>query len=292
MQKVIEKAGVLIEAMPYIQAFRGETVVIKFGGSAMEDKACHDGILTDAAFLECVGLRPVIVHGGGKAISRRMAEDGLTPKFVNGLRFTDEATIQLVAEVLNHEVNVEIVETLIARGARATGLQGPSILRAEKKLGLSKAEQQPVDLGFVGKITAANPAPITACLEADIIPVITPLARGADGAVYNINADESAAAIAKAMRARKLVFLSDVPGLLRNPQDNSSVISTLKSNDVAGLIRDGVIAEGMLPKIQGALDALAAGVRKVHIVDGHIPHSLLLEIFTEEGIGTEIIQDE
>ncbi|MBI2440656.1 MAG: acetylglutamate kinase [Lentisphaerae bacterium] len=292
MQKIIKKAGVLIEAMPYIQAFRGETVVIKFGGSAMEDKACHDGILTDTAFLECVGLRPVVVHGGGKAISRRMASSGLKPSFVNGLRVTDASTMQLVEEVLNHEVNVEIVETLIARGARATGLQGPSILRAEKNLALDKTTNKPVDIGFVGRITGANPSPITACLEADMIPVITPLARGADGAVYNINADESAAAVAKAVRARKLVFLSDVPGLLRDPQNPDSVISTLNRTDVAELIRDGVITEGMLPKIQGALDALAAGVRKVHIVDGHIPHSLLLEIFTEKGIGTEIIQDE
>ncbi|MDD5677862.1 MAG: acetylglutamate kinase [Kiritimatiellae bacterium] len=292
MQKIIEKAGVLIEAMPYIQAFRGETVVIKFGGSAMEDKACHNGILTDTAFLECVGLRPIIVHGGGKAISRRMAEAGLQPVFVNGLRVTDEAAVHLVTEVLNHEVNVEIVETLIARGARATGIQGPSILRAEKAFSIDKVTGQPMDIGFVGKIIGIDPAPIAACLEAGMIPVITPLARGADGAVYNINADESAAAIARAVRARKLVFLSDVQGLLRDPQNPDSVISTLKRSAVEALIREGVIAGGMLPKIRGALDALAAGVRKVHVVDGRMPHSLLLEIFTDQGIGTEIIQDE
>lgn len=292
MQKIIEKASVLIEAMPYIQAFRGETVVIKFGGNAMEDKACHDGILTDTAFLECVGLRPIIVHGGGKAISRHMTAAGLPPVFVNGLRVTDAATMHLVAEVLNHEVNVEIVETLIARGARATGIQGPSILRAKKMFAIDKATGQPVDIGFVGKIIGVDPAPIAACLKADMIPVITPLARGTDGAVYNINADESAAAIAQAVRARKLVFLSDVPGLLRDPQNPDSVISTLKHSAVETLIRDGVIAGGMLPKIRGALDALAAGVRKVHIVDGRMPHSLLLEIFTDQGIGTEIIQDE
>ncbi len=292
MQKIIEKASVLIEAMPYIQSFRGETVVIKFGGSAMEDKASHDGILTDTAFLECVGLRPIIVHGGGKAISRRMTEKGLQPVFVNGMRVTDAATVHLVEEVLNHEVNVEIVETLIARGARATGIQGPSIMRAEKTFSHDKATGQPRDIGFVGKITDVDPAPIKACLEADMIPVITPLARGADGAVYNINADESAAAIARAVRARKLVFLSDVPGLLRDPQNADSIISTLKHSEVEKLIKDGVIAGGMLPKIRGALDALVAGVRKVHIVDGRMPHSLLLEIFTDQGIGTEIIQNE
>ena len=292
MQKIIEKASVLIEAMAFIQAFRGETVVIKFGGSAMEDKACHDGILTDTAFLECVGLRPIIVHGGGKAISRHMAKAGLQPNFVNGLRVTDQATVRLVEEVLNHEVNVEIVETLIAHGARATGIQGPSIIRAEKTFSMDKTTGRPVDIGFVGKITGTDPAPITACLEAGMIPVITPLARGANGEIYNINADESAAAIARAMRARKLIFLSDVPGLLRDPQNPESVISTLKRSDVESLIRDGVIAGGMLPKITGALNALSAGVRKVHIVDGRKPHSLLLEIFTDQGIGTEIIQNE
>jgi len=292
MQKIIEKAGVLIEAMPYIQAFRGETVVIKFGGSAMEDKACHDGILTDTAFLECIGLRPIIVHGGGKAISRRLAEASLPSTFVNGLRVTDAAAMRMVTEVLNHEVNVEIVETLIARGARAAGIQGPSILRAEKTFSIDKATGQPVDIGFVGKITGVDPAPIAACLAAGMIPVITPLARGADGAIYNINADESAAAIARAVRARKLVFLSDVPGLLRDQHDPASVMSTLKRNAVETLIREGVIAGGMLPKIRGALDALAAGVRKVHVVDGRMPHSLLLEILTDQGIGTEIIQDE
>lgn len=292
MHNLIEKTSVLIEAMPYIQAFRGEAVVIKFGGSAMEDKACHDGILTDTAFMECVGLRPVIVHGGGKAISRRMSEAGLQPAFVNGLRVTDQSAIRLVEQVLNHEVNVEIVETLVARGARAAGIQGPSILRATKAFSTDKTTGQPVDIGFVGKVSGVDPAPIKACLEADMIPVITPLGRGADGAIYNINADESAAAIAKAIRARKLVFLSDVPGLLRDPQDNSSIISTLKRSDVETLIRDGIIAGGMLPKITGALEALANGVRKVHIVDGRMPHSLLMEIFTDQGIGTEIIQDE
>lgn len=292
MEKIIEKAGVLIEAMPYIQAFRGEPIVIKFGGSAMEDKVCHANILADTAFLGCVGMRPVVVHGGGKAISRRMAQAGLQPAFVKGLRVTDKESIRLVAEVLNHEVNVEIIETLIACGAHAAGIQGPSILRAEKFMPLDDQSGQPVDLGFVGRITAVDTAPITACLQADIIPVITPLGRDAGGQVYNINADVAAAAIAKALPARKLVFLSDVPGILRDRNDPASIISTLQRQAVEALILNGVIDGGMLPKIQGALDALAAGVKKVHIIDGLLPHSLLLEIFTDQGIGTEIVQND
>jgi len=292
MKTLVDKANVLIEAMPYIQAFRGEAVVIKFGGSAMEDPACFDSILTDVAFMECVGLRPVVVHGGGKAISRRMAEKGLKPAFVGGRRVTDSDTIRLVEEVLNHEVNVEIVETLVKRGAHATGLHGPSLLRAEKLAFTDSQTGQSVDLGFVGRIVSVDQGPILACQHGEMIPVITPLARDAGGQVFNINADESAAAIAKAVKARKLVFISDVPGLMKDPQDPQSVISTLYHAEVEALIRNGTIAGGMLPKIQGALDALTAGVKKVHIVDGHLPHSLLLEIFTDKGIGTEIVHND
>lgn len=292
MQTIIEKAGVLIEAMPYIQAFRGETVVIKFGGSAMEQRACHDSILTDTAFMESAGLCPVVVHGGGKAISRRMQEQGMQPVFRNGLRMTDAAAIRLVAEVLNHEVNVEIVETLVARGARAVGIQGPSILRARKYTPLDAQTGQPVELGFVGQVAEVQTEPVRACLRAGMVPVITPLARDDAGQIYNINADEAAAALARALPARKLVFVSDVPGILRNPADPQSVISSLGRAEVEELIHRGIIAGGMLPKIQGALDALAAGVKKVHIIDGRLPHSLLLEIFTDQGIGTEIVQND
>lgn len=289
MQHLVAKADVLIEAMPYIQAFRGETVVIKFGGSAMEEKACHDGILTDIAFLECVGLKPVVVHGGGKAITRRMQQAGLKATFVKGLRVTDADAVRLVEEVLNHEVNPEIVETLVARGARAAGLQGPSILRAEKKWGQTHGAEPAMDLGFVGRITEVETGPIRACLAADMIPVITPLGRDAAGQIYNINADDAAAAVAKALTARKLVFLSDVPGLLRDPRDPASILSTIDEAEVGRLIAAGIIDGGMLPKIQGALNALTAGVKKVHIVDGRLAHSLLLEIFTDKGIGTEIV---
>lgn len=290
MKTIIEKADILIEAMPYIRAFRGEAIVIKFGGSAMEDKTCHDGILGDAAFLECAGLKPVIVHGGGRAISRRMTEAGIKANFINGLRVTDATVIRLVEEVMNHQVNVELVETLIACGAQATGIQGPSILRAEKFMPPDRQTRQALDLGFVGQVTGVDIAPIQACLRAGLIPVITPLGRDSAGTIYNINADDAAAAIARALPARKLVFLSDVPGLLKDREDPHSVISTLSRNDIDKLIHYGTIDGGMLPKIQGALDALTAGVGKVHIIDGRTPHSLLLEIFTDKGIGTEIVQ--
>lgn len=288
MKTLIEKTDVLLEAMPYIRLLRGKAVVIKFGGSAMENTNNNRSILADAAFMECVGIHPVIVHGGGEAISRKMIESGLKPKFVNGLRVTDVESMLLVEQVLNHEVNVEIVETLIANGAKATGLHGPGIISAEK---ITVQDGKKVDLGFVGRVAAVDTAPIMACLQSDIIPVITPLGRGPDGQVYNINADESAAAIAVAINAFKLVFLSDVPGVMRDPKDANSVISSLTRSEIETLIRDHVIQAGMIPKIQGALAAIAAGVKKVHIIDGHKLHSLLLEIFTDKGIGTEIIND-
>lgn len=290
MKELIDKASILLEAMPYIRLLRGKPVVIKFGGSVMEEHANCMNILADIAFMESVGIRPVIVHGGGKAISRKMAETGLKSVFVNGLRVTDRESILLVEKVLNHEVNVEIVETLVAKGAKAAGLHGPGIISAEK-MQTRGEDGSLVDLGFVGRVTAVDASQIAACLQADIIPVITPLGRGADGQIYNINADDSAAAIAKAINAFKLVFLSDVPGVMRDASDPRSIISSLTRSQIEILIRDRVIQAGMLPKIQGALSAIDAGVKKVHIVDGHLLHALLLEIFTDRGIGTEIIND-
>ena len=280
-----------MEAMPYIRLFRGKAVVIKFGGSAMENAENSRSILADIAFMECVGIWPVVVHGGGKAISRKMTEAGLQPKFINGLRVTDRDSIAVVERVLNHEVNVEIVETLIAKGAKAAGLHGPGIISAEKAKTLDEKSGAEIDLGLVGKVVAVDINPIMACLKADIIPVITPLGRGSDGQIYNINADNSATAIAVAINAAKLVFLSDVPGVMRNPKKADSIISSLKRSEIEKLICDGIIHAGMVPKIQGALSAIAAGVKKVHIIDGHVLHSLLLEIFTDKGIGTEIIND-
>lgn len=290
MQKVIEKADVLIEALPYIQRFRGEAVVVKFGGSAMEDKATVDGVLKDVAFMECVGLRPVIVHGGGKAISKRLKELGLKAQFVNGLRVTDEDTIRVVEQVLNNEVNPDIVQTLEEYGCKARGIHGEHILSATKHTVNDPKTGQLLDWGFVGEVAAVDVEPINAYLQARIVPVITPLGKGPDGQLYNINADEAAAAIAEKMAARKLVFLSDVPGVLLNPEDPESIVSTLDLREIEELIKRGVIAGGMLPKISGAIKALKAGVRKTHVIDSSMPHSLLLELFTDKGVGTEIVQ--
>lgn len=289
MQSVIEKAAVLIEALPYIQRFRGETVVVKFGGSIMEDAAGVNNILKDIAFMECVGLRPVIVHGGGKSISQKMKERGLKATFIKGLRVTDADAIGIVEEVLNHEVNPELVRTLESFGCKARGMHGDDILRVVKHTEKEPKTGKVLDWGYVGNVVEVDVAPIQAFLQAQITPVITPLGRGEDRHIYNVNADDAAAAIAKALKARKLVFLSDVPGLLANPQDADSRISTVKVKEVEALIKRKVIDGGMLPKITGAVNALKAGVRKTHIIDASLPHSLLLELFTDKGVGTEIV---
>lgn len=289
MQKAIEKADVLIEALPYIQKFRGETVVVKFGGSAMEDKACVENILKDIAFMECVGLCPVIVHGGGKAISQRMKEAGLRPTFVKGLRVTDEQSIGIVEEVLNREVNPMLVATLESFGCKARGIHGEHILAVTRHSERDPSTGAALDWGYVGDVTEVDIEPIKAYVQSQIVPLITPMGEGPDRKLYNINGDEAAAAIARKLQARKLVFLSDVPGLLQNPDDKTSIISTLRLGDVEELIRRGVIGGGMLPKIGGAIKALEAGVRKTHIIDAGMPHSLLLELFTDKGVGTEIV---
>jgi acetylglutamate kinase len=290
MQKVIEKADVLIEALPYIQRFRGETVVVKFGGSAMEDKDCVENVLKDVAFMECVGLRPVLVHGGGKAISQRMKESGLRPVFVKGLRVTDEESMRVVEEVLNNQVNPDIVQKLESYGCKSRGIHGEHILTVVKHTERDAQTGELLDWGYVGEVTGVDVEPVKAYLQAGITPVITPLGQDSSHKLYNVNADEAAAAIAERLAARKLVFLSDVPGLLENREDPTSILSTLKLNEVEGLIERGVIDGGMLPKVSGALKALKAGVRKTHIIDASLPHSLLLELFTDKGVGTEIVQ--
>ena len=289
MKKVIAKAEVLVEALPYIQRFRGETVVVKFGGSAMEEKACVESVLQDIAFMECVGLRPVVVHGGGKAINARMKEAGLKSLFIQGLRVTDEASMRIVEQVLNQEVNPDLVTTLESFGCKARGIHGEDILKVKKHTRRDATTGELLDWGFVGDVTELDAEPIKAYLQAGITPVITPLGRGTDRHIYNINADEAAGAIAERLQARKLVFLSDVPGLLSKLDDPTSLISTLQMGEVEDLIARGVISGGMLPKIGGALKALKAGVRKTHIIDAALPHSLLLELFTDRGVGTEIV---
>jgi len=290
MDKFIEKATVLIEALPFIQQFRGDTVVVKFGGSIMESEEGYRRILQDIAFMECVGLRPVLVHGGGKAISRAMKEAGIAPNFVQGLRVTDEATIRVVEQVLNHEVNPHLAKIIQQFHGKARGIHGEDIIRVDKMADSDPKTGESPDWGYVGKVSKVDVEPVRAYLRSDIVPVITPLGKGPDGKLYNINADDAATAIACALNARKLVFLTDVPGLLRDPEDRGSLISSLHLNEVDELIERGVVSGGMLPKIRGMVGAVQSGIRKVHIIDASLPHSLLLELFTSEGVGTEITE--
>ncbi len=290
MQQMIEKASVLIEALPHIQKFRGDTVVVKFGGSIMESEIGYRNILKDVAFMECVGLQPVIVHGGGKSVSKKMREAHIQPNFVQGLRVTDEQTIKVVESVLNNEVNPHLVEIIKNYGGKAHGIHGEDIIKVKKHTGKDPQTGEELDWGYVGKVIHVDVEPIKAFLKADIIPVITPLGRGEDGHLYNVNADDVANAIACALQARKLVFLSDVPGLLRDPNDATTLITSLNLSEVEELIARGIISGGMLPKIGGAVEALKAGVSKTHIIDSALPHSLLLELFTDRGVGTEIVK--
>ncbi len=290
MDKYIEKAAALIEALPFIQQFRGETVVVKLGGSIMESEEGYSRIMQDIAFMECIGMRPVVVHGGGKAISRSMKEANIAPNFTHGLRVTDAETILVVERVLNREVNPHLVEIVQRFHGKARGIHGEDILRVEKMLGNDPETNEPIDWGFVGKVVHVDTEPIQAYLNSEIVPVITPLGKGPDGRLYNINADDAATAIACELKARKLVFLTDVPGLLRDPEDRSTLISSLHLGEVDELIERGVIAGGMLPKIKGMVGAVESGIKKAHIIDASMPHSLLLELFTSEGVGTEITE--
>ena len=292
MQESIKKAEVLIEALPYIQQFRGEIIVIKFGGSAMEDKKNVESVLSDITFMECVGMLPVVVHGGGKAISRSMKAHGIDAKFINGLRVTCEKTIRVVQQVMNEEINPGIVTMLQKMGAKAEGLHGEDIFSVVRKREINPDTGEELDLGYVGEPLGVDTGPIRLMLERGVIPVITPLGVGPDGKVHNVNADTAGGVVAKALKARKLAYLSDVPGLLSNPKDPESLLTTLKIANVEDLIKKGVINGGMLPKVQSGVEALRAGVKKVHMIDGRMPHSLLLEIFTDKGVGTEIIRDE
>lgn len=285
----IAKAETLIEALPYIQSFRGATVVVKFGGSAMEDRAHMQSILLDVAFMWTVGMRPVIVHGGGKAISRALERARVPTQFVQGLRVTCAESIKVVEQVIKHEVNAEVVALLREHGAQAEGLFGDRIFHVHRKTGKDAQTGAPLDWGFVGEPVACDTGPVLELLHRGVVPVVCPLGTGDDRLLYNINADNAAAALAKALKARKLAFVSDVPGLLRDPKDPSTLIHTLKVEDAPALVRDGVVGGGMLPKVQSCIDAIQAGVGKVHMVDGRMAHSLLLEIFTRTGVGTEII---
>ncbi|MDO5462226.1 MAG: acetylglutamate kinase [bacterium] len=293
IQKSIEKANVLIEAVPYIQDFRGALVVVKVGGSVQESPENLLRLLSDIAFMRTVGIKVILVHGGGKAISRAMETAGIPPNFVQGLRVTDEATIEVVEDVIKHQVNANILQLLNKHfHVLARPLHGDWVLSVRKVTGVDAAGQL-VDWGYVGEPVVVKTDSIAQMVDAGVIPVITPLGLGEeDGKLYNVNADVAAVAIAKAMRVRKLVFISDVPGLLRDINNPDSLLSTLHLSEVSTLKDEGVISGGMLPKIDSCVEAIEAGVQRVHLIDGRMPHSLLLEIFTKQGVGTEIKADE
>lgn len=291
MQDLISKAATLLEALPYIQKFSGQTFVVKYGGSFMDspDPAVRQGVARDIVFLEAVEINPVIVHGGGKAITRAMEQAGLKAHFVQGQRVTDEATVNIVDRVLSREINPEVVATINGLGGAARGFAGPDIFRCRPARILG-TDGQPLDLGFVGEVVEVDAAPLLDCIERGITPVISPTARGYDGHLYNCNADVAAALTAIALRACRLVFMSDVPGLLRDPKDPATVIPHLRTAEVAGLKRAGIVDKGMIPKVDSAVAALEAGVDKVSFVDGRVPHAVLLEIFTDAGVGTEVVR--
>jgi acetylglutamate kinase len=287
--EITAKAKVLLEALPYIQDFRGSTFVVKYGGSFMDDPdpAARTRVAHDIAFLAAVGINVVVVHGGGKAITKAMEGSGLKANFINGLRVTDEATIMLVKKTLDEVVNKEVCDAISSARGKPKGLAGDAVLVCEKLT--TDDNGKAIDLGYVGEVTEVKVKLIKKEIGEGFTPVISPVAEGYDGKPYNVNADLVAGRVASALRARRLVYMSDVPGLLSNPADPNSLISSLKISQIDELKKKGVIDKGMRPKVQSAMRALEEGVQRVHFIDGRLPHSLLLEIFTDKGIGTEIV---
>ena len=288
--EITAKARVLLEALPYIQDFRGSIFVVKYGGSFMDDPSpeVRNRVAYDIAFLAAVGIHVVVVHGGGKAITKAMAESGLKANFINGLRVTDEPTIAIVKRTLDEVVNKDVCGAITLARGKPSGIAGDSVLLCEKLT--VDDDGNPVDLGYVGDVTEVRVKVIKKEIAEGLIPVISPVAEDRDGKPYNVNADVAAGRVAAALNARRLVYMSDVPGLLSNPADLTSLISTLKVSQVDALKKAGVIDKGMRPKVASAVRALEEGVQRVHFIDGRLPHSLLLEIFTDKGIGTEIVQ--
>jgi len=287
MEQVLKKAEVLIEALPYIQQFNRKIIVVKYGGSAMSNAELQKNVIKDVTLLKLVGFKPIIVHGGGKEISRWVEKTGKEAKFVNGLRVTDDETMEIAEMVLN-KVNKSLVTMVEELGVKAVGISGKDgkLLKVEKKY--SNGE----DIGFVGEVTEVEPKIIYDLLDNDFLPIIAPIGFDDNFDTYNINADDAACAIAKAVGADKLVFLTDIEGLYRDINDKSSFISRLTDKEADELINGGMIGGGMLPKLSNCTSAIQNGVNRVHILDGRIPHCLLLEIFTNHGIGTAIIKDE
>ena len=286
LNDVMIKAETLIEALPYIRDFNNKKVVVKYGGSAMIDEALKQGVIEDVVLLKLVGFKPIIVHGGGKEISRWVDKVGMKTRFIDGLRVTDSDTMEL-AEMVLAKVNKELVSKVQTLGVKAAGICGKDggLLKAKKKL----LDGQ--DIGFVGDIDKVDVKILKDLLEKDFLPIVFPIGMDNEGNSYNINADEAAAAIATALKAEKLAYLSDVEGVRKDPQDPESVISELYVNEAEALIEDGTISGGMIPKIENCIDAISRGVSRVHIMDGRIPHSLLLEIFTNKGTGTAIMKE-
>ena len=292
MQDLIAKAATLLEALPYIQRFSGETFVIKYGGSFMDspDPATRNSVARDLVFLEAVEINPVVVHGGGKAITRAMGAAGLKANFIQGQRVTDEATVRVVDQVLSREINPEVVASINSLGGAAKGFSGTEIFTCRKLWLHDQANPgAKIDLGFVGEVVEVNTAPLLECIAQGVTPVISPTARGEDGKIYNCNADVAAAQAAIALKAKRLVFMSDVPGLMRDPKDPTTLIAHLQTSEVPGLKQAGIVDQGMIPKVDSAVAAIKSGVDKVSFVDGRVPHSVLMEIFTDEGVGTEVV---
>ena len=286
MLAVMDKAEVLIEALPYIQRFNRKIIVVKYGGSAMIDEELKKQVIQDVTLLKLVGFKPIIVHGGGKEISRWVEKTGMEPEFINGLRKTDEATMEIAEMVLN-KVNKSLVQNVQSLGVNAVGVSGKDggLLKVQKKLSDGQ------DIGFVGEITEVNPKIIMDLLENDFLPIVCPIGMDENFVTYNINADDAACAIAKAVNAEKLAFLTDIEGVYKDKDDPETLISELTVEEAKDLIGDGFIGGGMLPKLNNCIEAIEQGVSRVHILDGRIAHCLLLEIFTNKGIGTAIIGD-
>jgi acetylglutamate kinase len=290
LQEAIEKADVLIEALGWIRQFRGKITVIKLGGSVMEDPHAMTHLLVDVVFMETVGMRPVLIHGGGAAISQAMAASGLQPRFVQGRRYTDEAALEIVERVLAHDINESLAAQINSLGGRAEALnfRSKNLLFGER-IFLNGDDGRPIDLGYVGKVTRVDCDTIHKLCDEGIVPVIPSMCLGDDGRKLNVNADTAATAIAQALRAEKLVFLSDVNGVRRDKSAPETLVHSLTVREAQRMIDSRVVEAGMIPKLQACLETLERGVRKVHIIDGHLRHSLLLEVYTSKGIGTEIV---
>jgi acetylglutamate kinase len=293
VNEAIRKADVLIEALSWIRQFRDRYVVIKLGGSALENPESVRSFLTDVLFLETVGMRPVLIHGGGKDISNAMTEAGIEPRWVHGRRYTDEATLEIASNVLAGDISSRLVNQLADLGGEAIRLSfmDDSNCLIGEKLQLEADDGSSVDLGLVGHVTGIQESLISETIDRGQIPVIPCLAETTDGQLLNVNGDTAAAAVARLLSAEKLVFVSDVPGILRDRDDPESLISHLTVAQSRALIADGTVAAGMVPKVEAALEALESGVGKLHIVDGRMPHSVILEIYSNKGIGTEIVAD-